>query len=85
MLKAPLTYHDPADIYDYFLSEAGPIYMLVKKNHAIVRFEDASVIRKFLIKSGIPIVKGMPLRVSLYQEGELDQIGKEKDSSKMDE
>jgi hypothetical protein len=34
MIKAPLTYHNPLDVYDYFMKNYGSLSMVLKLNYA---------------------------------------------------
>jgi hypothetical protein len=40
MIKVFSTFHDPIDIYDHFKQKYGSIYMLIQKNHILIKFEN---------------------------------------------
>ena len=43
MIKVYSTFHDPLDIYDYFKNTYGSIYMLIKENFILIKFENILV------------------------------------------
>lgn len=73
MIKAPLTYHDPLDIYDYFRKQYGTLSMLIKGNYAILTFENM-MIKKQILDNPKRLIKGLPVTISSLESDQ--QTGK---------
>jgi hypothetical protein len=48
MIKVYSTFHDPLDIYDHFKNFYGSIYMLIKQNFILIKFENIVVAEDLL-------------------------------------
>jgi hypothetical protein len=73
MIRVPLTFHSPEVAYEFLENKFGPLHMLVKKGHALVTFEQAESNEAALNGSQkIFIVRGQPLRLFPYADGDLD-------------
>ncbi len=67
MIKAPLTFHDPLDIYDYLKNDYGTLSMLIKGNFAFMTFEN-TLAKKQILDNPRVIIKGLPLVLKPIEE-----------------
>lgn len=71
MIRAPLTFHSPEDIYHFLRNNVGPLYMAIKHGQAIIHFVRNQDAQKALEKYRHGIVNHYPLQLSPYEEGDI--------------
>ena len=74
MIRCPLAYHTPETVYSFLKEQVGPLYMLVKKGQAIIHFTKIDSAAFALEKYHSSLLKGMPLELYPYKDGDIDKL-----------
>ncbi len=72
MIKVYSTFHDPLDIYDHFKNFYGSIYMLIKQNFILIKFENIVVAEDLLKNTRQLVVKGHTLKIFPFDHVETE-------------
>ncbi len=73
MIKAPLTFHSPEDIYHFLRNNVGPLYIAIKHSQAIIHFVRPEDAAKALEKYRDGKVNHYPLQLAPYKEGDIQE------------
>ncbi len=73
MFRAHITLHSPETIYEYLEKKIGPLHMLIKKGQALITFIRQEDNARASNELKDLIVKGHPLRIFPYVEGDLEK------------